>query len=81
MTLPDERYRAVIQAREFLIRLAQGEYKRVPLKVRQRAWGVLKHYPSNWDMARAAQACPAVFQERIDPVVRLVLEHREEEKR
>lgn len=79
MTLPDERYRAVLQAREFLMRLAQGEYKRVPLEVRQRAWSVLKHYPGSWDMERAAQACPAVFQEKINPVVRLVLEHREEQ--
>lgn len=61
------------------MRLAQGEYKRVPLEVRQRAWSVLKHYPGNWDMERAAQACPAVFQEKINPVVRLVLEHKEEE--
>ena len=81
MTLPDERYRAVLQAREFLMRLAQGEYKRVPLEVRQQAWSVLKHYPGSWDMTRAAKACPDVFQGQINPVVRLVLEHREEEKR
>lgn len=72
MTLPDERYHAVLWAGRFLERLSySGETKRIPLKIRQEARSILKHFPSNWDMERAAQSCPEVFQERIEEVARL----------
>ena len=46
MTLPDERYRAVKQAEQFLKRLAGGEYLRVPKAVRDEARALLRHYPN-----------------------------------
>ena len=72
MTLPDERYRAVKYAQIFLSRLAGGQYARVPKAVRDEARSILRHYPNNWDMDRAATAAPEVFQERMEPLYRMI---------
>ena len=77
MTLPDERYRAVKSAQQFLARLAGGEYPRVPKAVRAEARSVLRHYPLDWDLQRAAEAAPHVFQERMEPLHRMVLQHEQ----
>ena len=73
MTLPDERYRAVMWANKFLTELAvdRKKYPRIPKEVRQQAQSILRHYPSSWDMERAARSAPNVFQERMEPVARL----------
>ena len=72
MTLPDERYRAVQYAQQFLARLAGGDYPRVPKAVREEARSILRHYPLWYDMQRAAQAAPEVFQERMEDLHRFV---------
>ena len=72
MTLPDERYRAVKTAAQFLARLAGGDLPRVPKAVRDEARSILRHYPNNWDMDRAAQGAPDVFQERMEDLHRFV---------
>lgn len=77
MTLPDERYRAVKHTKDFLQRLASGHYARIPKAVRQEANSLLRHYPSDWDMQRAATAAPDVFQERMDDLHKFVLKGRE----
>ena len=72
MTLPDERYRAVKWAEGFLSRLAGGELPRVPKAVRDEARSILRHYPSDYDMLRAAESAPEVFQERMEDLHRFV---------
>jgi hypothetical protein len=72
MTLPDERYRAVKWAESFLQRLAGGEFPRTPKAVRQEARSILRHYPSNWDMDRAAATSPEVFQQQMEPLYRMI---------
>ena len=72
MTLPDERYRAVKWAEGFLKRLAGGELPRVPKAVRAEARSILRHYPSDWDMNRAAEWAPEVFQVRMEDLHRFV---------
>jgi hypothetical protein len=72
MTLPDERYRAVKWAEGFLKRLAGGHYARTPKAVRDEARSILRHYPSDYDMNRAAQAAPEVFQERMEDLHRFI---------
>ena len=72
MTLPDERYRAVKFAQDFLSRLAGGEYPRVPKAVRDEARSILRHYPSTWDMQRTARMAPDVFQEQMEPLYRMI---------
>ena len=80
MTLPDERYRSVKYAQEFLSRLAGGQYARVPKAVRDEARSILRHYPSTWDMQRAALQAPDVFQERMEPLYRMVLQHEQDKQ-
>jgi len=78
MTLPDERYRAVKYAQEFLSRLAGGQYARVPKAVRDEARSILRHYPNSWDMQQAAEGSPTVFQERMEPLYRMVKQHEQD---
>jgi hypothetical protein len=63
MTLPDERYRAVRQAEQFLKDLCDpSKSPRVPKQIRREASSILKHYPSAWDMDVAAHCTPSVFE-------------------
>lgn len=72
MTMPDERYRAVLYAEEFLRAISDSNItKRIPKEIRQRARGILRHYPNTWDMQQAAEASPHVFAERMEDVTRL----------
>ena len=74
MTLPDERYRAVRMATELLMDLCDpSKTPKVPKKIRDRAHQALRHYPSKWDMDRAAQACPEVFVESYEDLTRFIL--------
>ncbi len=78
MTLPDERYRAVIQTRRFLLDLCNPQHTpRVPKIIREHARSMLRHYPSDWDMTRAAEGAPDVFQERIEDLHRFLLKGKE----
>ena len=81
MTLPDERYRAVRMAEQLLKDLCnQSVTPRVPKIIRQRASGCLRHYPGKWDMDRAASAVPDVFQEKMEPLTRMVMQYDQEKK-
>lgn len=79
MTLPDERYRAVKWAGEFLIRVAGGIYPRVPKQVRDEARSIIKHYPTSWDLNRAAAAAPDIFQEQMEPLYRMIKQYEEDD--
>lgn len=62
MTLPDERYRAIKAAREFLRDLLDpSKTKRVPKAVRQRAYAVLKHFPGEYDTYQLARKAPDIL--------------------
>lgn len=77
MTLPDERYRAVLAAERLLKDLCDPSVTpRVPQAVRQSARHALRHYPGTWDMDRAAHACPEVFASprKLDDVQIFILE-------
>jgi hypothetical protein len=63
MTLPDERYRAVRSAEQFLRDLCDpSKTPRVPKRLRQQASSILRHYPSTWDMDVASHCTPTVFE-------------------
>jgi len=70
MTLPDERYRAVIQTEKFLKEILSTP--RVPKAIKDRARSCLRHYPVWYDMQRAAEGAPDVFQERMEDLHRFV---------
>ena len=72
MTLPDERYLAVMQTARFLEALSySSETKRIPLAVRQEARALLRHYPSEYDMKKTSQTSPDIFAERMEDVTRM----------
>lgn len=74
MTLPDERYRSVVQARKLLEDIAYGKIPRVPKDIKARAYSVLRHYPSEWDLDRAAEFAPHVFAKQMEPLYKMVLQ-------
>lgn len=78
MTLPDERFRAVLRTREFLLNLCNPEHTpRIPKIIREEARWCLRHYPNHYDMAEASRTSPEVFQERMEPVTRFFKQYEE----
>jgi len=78
MTLPDERYRAVVQTRRFLLDLCNPQHTpRVPKIIREHARAMLRHYPSDYDMTRTAQSSPDIFAERMEDVTRMFKKYEE----
>ncbi len=75
MTLPDERYRAVVQTQKFLLEILSTP--RVPKTIKDGARYCLRHYPSEYDMKRASDGAPDVFQERMEVVTRLFKSYEE----
>jgi hypothetical protein len=62
MTLPDERYRSIGKAREFLRSLLDPKLTpKVPKKVRKEAYWVLRHFPADYDVMFMAHRCPEVI--------------------
>ena len=81
VTLPDERYRAVVQTRRFLLDLCNSQHTpRVPRLIRDTARSMLRHYPDEWEMQRAAQAAPDVFQERMEDLHKFILKGQQQEE-
>lgn len=59
MTLPDERFRSIIQGRKLLEELCDpGRSPRVPAIIRERARGALRHYPSDYELDAIARQAP-----------------------
>lgn len=73
MTLPDERYRAVVQTKKFLEELLTTP--RLPKAVKDNARWCLRHYPSELDMIIAARKTPEVFAEKMEPLYRMVKQY------
>jgi hypothetical protein len=81
MTLPDERYRAVERTRQLLLNLLNPEHTpRVPKLIRDEARYCLRHFPTTFDMRIAAEDAPNVFQERMEPLYRMVKQYDMEKK-
>ena len=75
MTLPDERYRAVVQTEKFLKEILSTP--RVPRSIKDRARAMLRHYPSNRDMQLAAKSAPNVFSENMESLYRMIKQHEQ----
>ena len=76
MTMPDERYRAVMMAKELLEDLLSStKTPRVPKLIRSRARGCLRHFPSEWEMKQLAQASPDLIAEKMEPLYRMVKQY------
>jgi hypothetical protein len=65
MTLPDERYRALKCAEQFMLDLCDpSKTPKVPRSVRERARGILRHYPTKFDIDRIAESAPDVVSNK-----------------
>jgi hypothetical protein len=63
MTKSDERYRALKQGKKLLEELCDpGKTPRVPSIIRDRARGILRHYPSDYDIDRLAENSPELLE-------------------
>lgn len=82
MTLPDERYRAVMWAKRFLQDIAHDKkkYPRIPKTVRQEAYSIMRHFPNEWDLDSAARRAPDVFAEKMEPLYRMVKQHEQDKQ-
>ena len=79
--MPDERFRAVIAASNFLHDLLdRKKTPRIPKAIRQQAHHILRHYPSYWDLDRASQGAPDVFQPTIEDVTRMMMKYEQGKK-
>lgn len=62
MTLPYERKAAVKNVERFLLDLSNPKITpRVPKEIRDRARGLLKHYPHGFEVDRAGELAPDIF--------------------
>jgi hypothetical protein len=62
MTMPDERTRAVLDARDFLERLARAELvEESPQTLMTWAKAMLRHYPEDTHIRLASKALPAYW--------------------
>lgn len=75
MTLPDERYRAVVQTQRFLLEILTTP--RVPKAIKESARRCLRHYPSEYDMQIAAIGSPEVFQKQMEDVTRMFKQYEQ----
>jgi hypothetical protein len=81
VTLPDERYRAIRQTRQFLIDLQDRTiYPRVPRAVRAEAYRLLRHYPTEYDLERLAEKSPNVIIKEMEPLTRMVMTYQQEKQ-
>ena len=75
MTLPDERYRAVVQTQRFLLEILTTP--RVPKAIKDQARACLRHYPSEYDMKKVSQTSADIFAERMEDVTRMFKAYEE----
>jgi hypothetical protein len=73
MTLPDERYRALKWAEQFLQDLQDpSKTPRVPKAVRQQARSVLRHYPGEYYLKEIARRAPDIISPRMEELHRFI---------
>lgn len=79
MTLPDERYRSLVQTKKFLMELLSPHMTpRVPKDIRMRARSLLRHWPDNYHLEMMCQDMPQHFAKEMEPVYRMVKQYDQE---
>ena len=67
MTTPDERWRSVVNTREFLVELSHGDDALERARLREVAKMLLRHYPDETHLSLSAAVLPDVWR---DPTTR-----------
>jgi hypothetical protein len=68
MTLPDERYRAIMNAKKLCEDLIDPKKTpRTPKYIRRQASGVLRHFPDEYFLSLLADARPDILERREEP--------------
>ena len=83
MTLPYERTRAVLYTEAFLTDLLDPrKTPRVPKQIRERAYSLLRHYPSKYNMDVVGTRCPDQFatDDPIDDLTMLIYDYEAKKK-
>ena len=81
MTLPDERYRSLVQTKKFLLELLRSDLTpRVPKIVRHRARGLLRHWPDDYHLERMTEEMPQHFAKEMEPVYRMIKQYEQDKK-
>lgn len=79
MTLPDERYRSLVQTRKFLLELLSPTMTpRVPKIIRQRARSLLRHWPDDYHLEMMTIDMPQHFAKEIEPLYKMVKKYQEQ---
>lgn len=81
MTLPDERYRSLINTKKFLLELlSPHQTPRVPKIIRQRAKSLLRHWPDDYHLEMMTIDMPQHFAKEVEPLYRMVKKYGEDNK-
>ena len=76
MTLPDERYRSIMQAKRLLEELCDPRLTpRVAASIRDRARGALRHYPSEYELDQIERSAPHIVQREMEPLYKMIKQH------
>jgi hypothetical protein len=68
MTLPDERYRAITNAKQLCEDLIDPKKTpKIPKQIRQRAYAVLRHFPDEYYLSMLADSRPDIIERRGEP--------------
>lgn len=63
MTLPDERYRSLLYARDFLYRLLDTkERPKTVRELKRQASAVLRHFPAEYELEEIAKNSPRLLK-------------------
>lgn len=60
MTVPAERYRAILQTREFMLTVMYN-YE-LPAELRECAYSLLRHYPTEYYLDKLAEVAPTILE-------------------
>ena len=84
MTLPDERYRAIIWSKNLCEELLDPKKTpRVPKEIRQQAYSVLRHFPDEYYLSMLAEARPDILERRgqpLDPLYKMVKQYQKDQE-
>lgn len=81
VTLPDERYRSLVQTKKFLMELlSPHQTPRVPKIIRQRASSLLRHWPDDYHLESMCEMMPHHFAKQMEPLYRMVKQYDMEKK-